>query len=58
MYAYLKLLFNICLFSKGPQEIPHSNQLLRLTTLLYALISYLLIQLSTDSLSAPVAGCN
>lgn len=52
MYAYLKLLFNICLFSKGPQEIPHSNQLLRLTTLLYALISYLLIQLSTDSLSA------
>ncbi|HIG64701.1 MAG TPA: hypothetical protein EYQ43_03880 [Methyloprofundus sp.] len=52
MYAYLKLLFNICLFSKGPQQIPHSTQLLRLTAVVYALISYLLIQVSTDSLSA------
>ncbi|WP_143735885.1 hypothetical protein [Methyloprofundus sedimenti] len=52
MYAYLKLLFNVCLFKKGPHEIPHSKQLLRLSTIAYALISYLLILLSSDSLSA------
>ena len=52
MYAYLKLLFNICLFKKGPQEIPHSKQLLRTTTIAYALISYLLILVSADSFSA------
>ena len=52
MYAYLKLLLNVCLFRKGPQEIPHSIQFLRLSTIVYALISYLLILQSTDSLNA------
>ena len=52
MYAYLNLLFNICLFRKGPQDIPHSQQVLRLTVLAYAVTGYLLIQVSTDTLNA------
>ena len=52
MTAYLKLLFNVCLFSKGPQELPHSRQLLRLSAIAYALISYLLTLISTDGFSA------
>ena len=52
MYVYLKLLFNVCLFRTGPQELPHSKQLLRLSVIAYALISYLLILVSTESLSA------
>ncbi len=52
MYAYLKLLFNICIFKKGPEDIPHSIQLLRLSTIAYACISYLLIQFSDGSIRA------
>ena len=52
MYAYLNLIFNICLFKKGPQDIPHSSQLFRLSIICFAITSYLLIQLSVDSLNA------
>lgn len=52
MYAHLSLLFNICLLRKGPQDIPHSKNILRLTILGYAAVSYLIIQISADNLSA------
>lgn len=52
MYAHLRLLFNICLLRKGPQDIPHSQNILRLTILGYAAVSYLILQISADSLSA------
>jgi len=52
MYAYLNLLFAICLFRKGPQDIPYSQALFRLSIVSYALVSYLLLQLSITSLQA------
>ena len=52
MYAYLLLLFNICLLKKGPQDIPYSRLVLQLSILGYAIISYLLLQISTATLSA------
>lgn len=52
MYVYLNLLFDICLFKKGPQDIPHSTLLFRLTIIGFAVINYLLIQLSVDSFQA------
>ncbi len=52
MYAYLNLLFAICLFRKGPQDIPYSKILFRLSILSYALVSYLLLHLSVTSLQA------
>ncbi len=54
MYAYLTLLFKICLFRKGPQDIPHSQQLLRLSTIAYVLVSYLVIQISAEGLRIPL----
>lgn len=52
MYDYLLLIFNICLLKKGPQDIPHSSLILRLSILAYALVSFLLLQISTDSFQA------
>lgn len=52
MFAYLNLLFNICLLKKGPQDIPHSLLLFRLSMLGYAIISFLLIQISVDGFNA------
>lgn len=49
MFTYLNLLFNICLFKKGPQDIPHSPLLLRLSVMSYAIISFLLMHLSDES---------
>ncbi len=52
MYAYLSLLFNICLFKKGPQDIPYSDPLFRLSIISFALINYLLTQLSINGFRA------
>lgn len=52
MYAYLSLLFNICLFKKGPQDIPHSPLLLRLSIFSYSVINFLLIKVSVDTYTA------
>lgn len=52
MYTYLKLLFNICLFKKGPQDIPYSALLFRLSIIGFAIFNYLLMQLSVDGLQA------
>lgn len=52
MYKYLSLLLNICLLRKGPQDVPQSNLVLRLSLTAYAMVSYLLLHLSTNSLNA------
>ena len=52
MFAYLNLLFNICIFKKGPQDIPQSSVLLRHTIISFSIVSYLLKQISVDSFNA------
>ena len=52
MFAYLNLLFNICIFKKGPQDIPQSSVLLRHTIISFSIVSYLLKQISADSFNA------
>ena len=52
MYAYLNLLFNICIFKQGPQDIPHSPVLFRLSIIGFAIVSYLLNQISANSFTA------
>lgn len=48
MYEFLKLFFDICLFKKGPQDIPVSKSLLYILIPIYAGISFLILILSTD----------
>ncbi|MGR9053187.1 MAG: hypothetical protein ACU84J_11105 [Gammaproteobacteria bacterium] len=45
MYEFVKLLFDICLFRKGPQDLPVSVILLRLTMAIYAAVSALILLL-------------
>ncbi len=52
MYELLTLCFNICLFKKGPQDLPGSRYLSGLLLSVYALISFLILRLSSDMLSA------
>ena len=52
MYELLKLFFEICLFKKGPQDIPGSKALLPLLIPVYASVSFLLLILDTDGLNA------
>jgi len=54
MYAFLKLFFGICLLKKGPQDIPVSSCLLFLLIPIYAIISFLILALSTDTFNALV----
>lgn len=52
MYQLLKLFFNICLFKKGPQDIPVSTGLFRFLILLYACVSFLNYIISSNAMSA------
>ncbi len=52
MYDYLALISNICLFKKSPQDIPYSQVILRRSIIGYAIISFMLIQMSVDVLNA------
>ena len=52
MYELLKLFFEICLFKKGPQDIPGSKGMLTLLIPFYACVSFLLLMLSSDGLNA------
>lgn len=52
MYNLVKLLFDICLFKKGPRDIPYSVGLLRLLLLIYASVRFLMLAIHTDRLSA------
>ena len=52
MYELLSLIFGICIFKKGPQDIPASHILIRLLIPVYAVISFLILILSTHWYSA------
>jgi hypothetical protein len=52
MYDILKLIFEICLFKKGPQDIPHSAWLLRLLVFIYAGIRFLMLAIHTGWFNA------
>jgi len=52
MYDLIKLVFDICLFKKGPQDIPHSTLLLKLFVLMDFGISYLIFNIEVGGLSA------
>ncbi len=48
MFEFTKLIFSICLLQKGPQDIPYSVLLFRLTIVIYASISFMILILSTN----------
>ena len=52
MYELLKLFFDICLFKKGPEDIPSSEWLLRLLIPVYACISYIILNLDSGGFNA------
>ena len=52
MFEIIKLLFDICLFRKGPQHLPYSPWLLRITIVIYAIINFLMINISVGWLYA------
>ena len=51
MFDILKLLFDICLFKKGPQDLPYSVGLLRILLVVYVSIRVLMLSIHFDSLS-------
>lgn len=48
MFEIIKLLFDICLFKKGPQNLPPSVWLLRVLVVVDVIISFLMISIRTD----------
>ena len=42
MYEIIRLFFDICLFRKGPEDVPHSLMLLQLSIVAYAVIGFLI----------------
>jgi hypothetical protein len=51
MFDILKLIFDICLFKKGPQDLPYSVWLLRLLLVVYISIRVLMLSIHFDSLN-------
>jgi hypothetical protein len=51
MFDIIKLLFDICLFKKGPQDLPYSVGLLRILLAVYVSIRVLMLSIHFDSLS-------
>ena len=51
MYDIIKLLFEICLFKKGPQDIPYSVWLPRLLMIIYVSVSGLTLSFHFDGLA-------
>lgn len=45
MYYFVKLLFEICFFKKGPQDIPYSRWLFRALAIVYAGVRFLTLGL-------------
>lgn len=52
MYGLFSLIFGICIFKKGPQDIPASRLLIQLLIPVYAVISFLILILNTDWFTA------
>jgi hypothetical protein len=51
MFEIIKLLFDICLFKKGPQHLPYSPSLLYSMIGTYAVVNFLTIHISVGRLS-------
>ena len=51
MFDIIKLLFDICLFKKGPQDLPYTLWLLRLLLGVYVSIRILMLRIHFDWLS-------
>ena len=51
MFDIIKLLFDICLFKKGPQDLPYSLWLLRLLFVVYVSIRVLMLSIHFDWLN-------
>jgi len=52
MYQLITLFFDICLFRKGPQDVPVSKGLLYFLILIYVAVSFLLSFVSNDMTNA------
>lgn len=48
MFEIIKLLFNICLFKKGPQDLPYSLWLLKILAIVNACVSFLMVSIHAD----------
>ena len=51
MFDIIKLLFYICLFKKGPQDLPHSVWLLRILLVAYISVRVLMLSMHFDWLN-------
>jgi hypothetical protein len=51
MYDIIKLLFDICLFKKGPQDLPYSVGLLRILLIVYISVRVLMLNIHFDWLN-------
>jgi len=51
MYDIIKILFDICLFKKGPQDLPYSLWLLRILLVVYVSIRILMLSIHFDWLN-------
>ena len=51
MYDIIKLLFDICLFKKGPEDVPYSVGLLRMLLVVYVVIRVLMLNIRYDMLT-------
>ena len=51
MRALLNLFIDICLFRKGPQDLPHSTALLKLCLLAYCVSGWIILLIDFDQLS-------
>ncbi len=52
MFELIKVLFEICLFKKGPASLPHSVWLLRIFLLIDAGVTVLLVSMSSNLIRA------
>jgi hypothetical protein len=52
MFDLIKLLFNICLLKKAPQDLPFSINLLKILVIINIIINFLLMNMSVNWFSA------
>lgn len=52
MFEIIKLLFDICLFKKGPQDLPPSVWLLRFLAIVDVIVTFLMLSIHTDWLGS------
>lgn len=48
MFDILKLLFDICIFKKGPQDLPYSVWLFRILLAIYVIVRILMLKIHFD----------